>query len=480
LGARYVKPFLRLLSLILAAVAVLFALGLLAINLYLQSPGTQENICNVLSRSAGLPVSVLRVSYGPWSGLVLDGVTFRESAGSTPLIRASSIKARFNYLKLLQRKPVIKQLILQGVDVSVPLAMLTAAEPRATDSPAPRPSPAIAEGSPLPLPAGPPSATAPPSPATGASLRNRFSVGSLVRVQRVKLTRGTIKLLSRDGTVAATVRDLEIFARLQRGVYAGRMLAASASMVNNTLVCAELTSPLFASAERVELSALQAKVWGGLLSGSFQVGVNATPYRYDLRLDVSGVKVNDIATHAGGALDQAHGVLRARLDLHGAAGDAAFNSGEGQMEVVGGYLDQYPLLQEIGRWTQIDELQRLQFDEARSHFRVAGTSLYVDEIRLLSRNCDVWLWGQIDAAQKLDLNGRLIINQFLSQKIPNELEENFVTNPDNHTRFLDFGITGTLTHPQTNLLDRMIGDKRKLIRKLLRGDRRDRAQESER
>jgi hypothetical protein len=479
LPARYVKPFLRLLSLVLAAVAVLFALGLLAINLYLQSPGTRQKICDVLSRSAGLPVNVFRISYGPWSGLVLDEVTVREPARSTPLFRASRIKARFNYVKLLQRKPVIKQLILQGVDVSVPLAMLTAAEAHTIDLPAPRPSPAGAGLSPPPpsVPAAPPgtaTATPPAATAAGASPRNKFPVTSRVRVQRVKLTRGTINLLSRDGTVAGTVRDLEIFARLQRGGYAGRILAASASMANNTLLCAELASPLFASAERVELPALQAKLWGGLLNGSFQVGVNSPPHRYDLRLDVSDVKVSDIATHAGGALDQAHGVLRGRLDLHGTAGDVAFNSGEGQMEVVAGYLDQYPLLQEIGRWTQIDELQRLQFNEARSHFRVAGTSLYIDEIRLLSRNCDVWLWGQIDAAQRLDLNGRLIINQFLSQKIPNELEENFVTNPDNHTRFLDFRVTGTLTHPQTNLLDRLIGDKRKLFRKLLRGDHHDR------
>lgn len=466
--ARYVKPFLHFLTLILAAVAVLFALGLLAINLYLQSPGTRQKICNVLSRSAGLPVSVFRISYGPWSGVVLDEVTVREPAGSTPLFRVGSIKARFNYLKLLQRKPVIKQLILQGVDVSVPLAMLTAGEGHpAIDLPPPRPSAAGAGPSPLPFPAAPPVTT-------GAASRNRFPVASSVRVQRVKLTRGTIRLFSRDGTVAATIRDLEIFARLQRGVYTGRMLAASASMINNTLVCADLASSLLASAERVELPALQARLWGGLLNASVQIGVNSPPYRYDLRLDVSGVKVSDIATHAGGALDQAHGVLQGKLDLHGAAGDAAFNSGEGQMELMAGYFEQYPLLQEIGRWTQIDELQRLQFQEARSHFRVAGTSLYIDEIRLLSRNCDVWLWGQIDAAQKLDLNGRLTINQFLSQKVPNELEENFVTNPDNHTRFLDFRITGTLTHPQTDLLDRMIGDKRKLFRKLLRGDRHER------
>lgn len=467
--ARYVQPLLRLLSLLLAAVAIFFALGLLAINLYLQSPGTQQNVCEALSRSTGLPVSVFRISYDPWSGLVLDEVVVRGTTGSTPLARVGRVKARFNYQKLLQRRLVIKQLILQGVDVSLPLAMLTGTEAHAADLPAPRPSPAVAAASPLPSPPG--SRIALPAAPGAAPSWKKFSVTPSVRIQRVKLTRGTINLLSRDGAPVASVRNLEIFVRLQREVYAGRMSAASVSTVNDTVICAELASPLIASTERIELPALQAKIWGGSLNGGFQVGVNSPPYRYDLRLDVSDVNVNDIATHLGGVPDQAHGVLRAKLDLHGAAGDAAFNSGEGQMEVVAGYVDQYPLLEEIGRWTQIDELQRLQFKEARSHFRVAAGGVYIDEIRLLSRNCDVWLWGQIDAAQRLDLNGRLIINQFLSQKIPNELENNFVTNPDNHTRFLDFSVTGTLTHPQTNLLDRMTGDKHKLFRKLLRGGR---------
>jgi len=177
-------------------------------------------------------------------------------------------------------------------------------------------------------------------------------------------------------------------------------------------------------------------------------------------------------------LERAHGTLQASLDLRGAAANLALNAGEGRMQVMSGYIDQYPLLKEIGRWTQIDELQRLELKEARSHFRVAGTNVNVDDLRLVSNNCDVTLSGRIDSAQRLSFKGRLTINQFLSQKIPNELEDNFVTNSADHSRSLDFSVTGPVAHPQTNLFDRIIGDKRKLFRKLLGAERRDRLRDA--
>jgi hypothetical protein len=61
-----------------------------------------------------------------------------------------------------------------------------------------------------------------------------------------------------------------------------------------------------------------------------------------------------------------------------------------------------------------------------------------------------------------------MINQFLSQKIPNELGENFTVASDGK-RYLDFNISGSPLRPQTDLFERIIGDQRKLFQRLLRG-----------
>jgi hypothetical protein len=128
-------------------------------------------------------------------------------------------------------------------------------------------------------------------------------------------------------------------------------------------------------------------------------------------------------------------------------------------------------MQEIGRWTQIDELQRLDLDRAVSNFRIVGPNIQVDSIRLVSKNCQINLNGRVDDAHQLALDGRLTVSQFLSQKIPNELEDNFQPANDGHSRYLDFKVSGSLARPESNLFEKIIGDRRKLWQRLLHGSR---------
>jgi hypothetical protein len=196
-----------------------------------------------------------------------------------------------------------------------------------------------------------------------------------------------------------------------------------------------------------------------------------------MRLQITGVNLNEIVSRAGGILDQAHGILEGNLEIAGWMKTPSRASGGGSLEVKTGYLDQHPVLKELGRWTQIDELQRLDLQEALSKFSVVGQDIKVDSLNLISKNCQVHLWGTVQSAEKLALNGRLTVSQFLSQKIPNELEENFVTAKDGRSRYLDFRVTGSLMRPQTDLFERIIGDKERFLKKLLRGDRKDKRRE---
>ncbi|MBV9491866.1 MAG: hypothetical protein JO069_19395 [Verrucomicrobia bacterium] len=477
MSALGVKPVVRVLSFALPASAVLFVLGLLGINLYIQSPGTHQALCQALSQSLGLPVSIFRASYSPWSGLVLEGVEVQDPDDAGLAVRAQRIKARCDYLRLLRHQLIIKQIAFQQVDAKVPVPALMG-EPHPSEPPvgpglAARPREGGSPAANVPAAAEAPSST----PIPTLPVLRRGSRPFAVQVERFKVTDATLNLVARDGSPVSSIRDLELWARLEDGVYTGRMQATAAA-ISSVLTFGDLSSPLRASAAGIELPALQAKICGGQLEGSFQIEATTPPYRYQLRLAIAGVDVNEMGSRIAGVLERAHGTLQASLDLRGAAANLALNAGEGRMQVMSGYIDQYPLLKEIGRWTQIDELQRLELKEARSHFRVAGTNVNVDDLRLVSNNCDVTLSGRIDSAQRLSFKGRLTINQFLSQKIPNELEDNFVTNSADHSRSLDFSVTGPVAHPQTNLFDRIIGDKRKLFRKLLGAERRDRLRDA--
>ena len=209
------------------------------------------------------------------------------------------------------------------------------------------------------------------------------------------------------------------------------------------------------------------------IHGNFHADLTNRALPYRMHFQVTGVNINEIVSRAGGILDRAHGILQGSFQLAGYMKDPSLASGDGSLEIKTGYLDQYPMLKELGRWTQIDELQRLDLEQALSKFSVVGQDIKVDSLQLISKNCQVNLWGTVGSAQKLDLNGRLTVSQFLSQKIPNELEENFAKSKDGESRYLDFQVTGSVFKPQTDLFERIIGDKGKLLKKLFRTDHKE-------
>ncbi|HEY0790188.1 MAG TPA: AsmA family protein [Chthoniobacterales bacterium] len=457
------KFFGRVALWVLGSTGVLLASGWLASNLYIQSPGAHQKICAALSRSIGLPLSFFRISYAPWSGLVLTDVLVQEPGDPRVLLRAAQLRIRCSYLQIFRHELLVKQLALQQVNLNLPAAFAVEAH-----------GPSSAAG---PLPPHAAADLSLPAAAPGNGSRSRFRRSFLIQIQRFKLTDGTVNLLSRDGVPVATLRGLGFSVHLEGSRYLGKLQADGVTL-GNSLDLEDLASPVQITDGRLALSSIEARVYSGQVSGNLLVDLSTPPYSYRLALQASGVNVSDLAPHLNELMDRAHGTLQASLDLRGATGEGNPMQGSGQLQIDSCYLDQYPLLQEIGRWTQVDELQRLQLDRAAAQFHVNGPVVAFESINLVSKNCQVALHGVIDAAQHVDLTGRLTINQFLSQKIPNELEENFIPNGDDHSRILDFKVVGPVSHPQTDLFDRIIGNKKKLFRRLLGGERHDKPREA--
>ena len=274
------------------------------------------------------------------------------------------------------------------------------------------------------------------------------------------------------GKPIVTLRDVSGAVKFQRGEYIGKVHISSAT-ISDSINVDDISSPVKCSSGALDLEEISAQISGGAIQGSFHADLTDSGLPYRLGLQVSGVDINEIVSRAGGILDRAHGILQGSFQLAGYIKDPSLASGGGSLEVKTGYLDQYPILKELGAWTQIDELKRLDLEEALSKFSVVGQDIKVDSLKLISKNCQVNLWGTVDSAQKLDLNGRLTLSQFLSRKIPNEIEENFSTAKDGRSRYLDFRVTGSLSLPQSDLFDRIIGDKSKLLKKILGVERKE-------
>ena len=113
---RYVQATL---CLILAA-AGLVGLGLLAINLYVQSPGTQLRLREIVSENLGYPVSVFRISFTPWNGFHLQDFSIQDPLVEYPILKAQDLWIQCNYLPLLRRKLIVRHIFLSGAEIRIP------------------------------------------------------------------------------------------------------------------------------------------------------------------------------------------------------------------------------------------------------------------------------------------------------------------------------------------------------------------------
>jgi hypothetical protein len=291
-----------------------------------------------------------------------------------------------------------------------------------------------------------------------------------VEIQKFKLKDATITVVYPDGSTGALVRGVDCILNFRHGDYLGRAHAENALVVDSIQID-DIGAPVTFQAGVLTLNEINASVAGGELTGELAVDFNKPGVDFRLQVHAVGVDLNEVTSRSNSFLDRAHGTLEGTFELAGSVRDASKLSGLGTMEIKSAYLDQYPMLQEIGRWTQIDELKRLDLDRAVSNFRVVGPNIEVDSIRLVSKNCQIALNGQVENAHRLALDGRLTVSQYLSQKIPNELEDNFQPATDGHGRYLDFHVSGSVARPESNLFEKIIGDRRKLWQRLLHGSR---------
>jgi type II secretion system protein N len=462
-----VRPFLRIALWTVTGIFLVWCISLLGINLYIQSPGVQRDLRDSFSESLGLPLEVFRITFTPWDGLTFEDVTVGGSDSETPILKAGNLKVRCDYLALLRRKIIVREIVMRHVDLRVQLAAMKETWETAKRSVAP-------------------SATASPSQSVGStpaeiahrskslSIRDTLTRKFWVEIQKFKLKDATIAMVRPDGATAAVIHGLDCTLNFQHGNYLGRVRADNA-MIGDTISVDDIASPVRFNGGSLALEDVCARVSGGDVNGTFTVNFSNANLPYRLELKASGIDVNEVTNRTSSFLDRAHGTLEGSFELTGDGRDSSRAAGAGTLQIKSGYLEQYPMLQEIGRWTQIDELQRIDLEEANSNFRVVGSRVQVDSVRLISKNCRINLTGTVEDAQRLNLKGRLTITQFLSQKIPNELEDNFVNADDGRSRYLDFDVSGSIQKPETNLFDRIIGDKRKLLQRLLHGSHSDRS-----
>lgn len=480
-------------------IAALLGLVLLGANLYVQAPGSQQQIRQRLSAVLGLPVELARAVYSPWGGLRIDGIR-AIGPDQRPVMQAESLVLGISGWDLLRGRFTITSLTLEAPDVLMaqdaegrwlwqkmrkkesatppPPAEVQPAPPvLAGASPSPAPieptptTPAVASASPAASPASP----AAPAPAVKPSdLRMlTFPPG----FERVRLVRANLTFLSARGRRVAVLEEVELDLRPLAGAsptdFTGRVAFARAGFDEDKVRLTEYSSSVKFLGGVIYMPDGAGNVAEGRIESKLTIRPTdpGSPYELDARL--SNVSLGQLVGDAGGDPEFATGRLEGTLHLTGLGSDADARSGGGQLRLLDGQFRRGGLLKTLGDRSKIEELRKPEFQLATLDYKVQGQRVTFEPLELASANLRLQATGDCRFPEGgLDLQARLTLSPSIARQVPGILSGQFIESPEiPGEKFIDFKVGGTLAQPNTDLFERTLSAPVKSVISRLFGSR---------
>ena len=429
-----VKKVSKAILAIFAVTFLLVVLGLLGINLYIQSPGTQARIQDELSRALQLPLKITNTSLTPWSDLRIHGITVPTDKGA--FLEAEMFRAYYRFLPLFRGRLEITEISVenpkihwvQDFDGKWTLPLL----PKA---------PKVAEEE-----------KAKPEKKPGANLE--------VTVARFLVKNGSVEFVDKNNKTVGVLNDVNMdYTGLTPELVEGIADIGHASW--DGIGVESLHAPFSYSpgpSGAFTLPELSATLAGGKAHGYFHGWPEAPKAPFDLSLNFDDVSLDELATQQGWKRGQASGKLSGEIELSGESSRIERAEGPGKLRLKDGQLRQLELLQAIGQVLGIRELSDFHLQDAHADFHVSGEKVHVDQLILAAPDLQLGAKGTIRFDQKVSLDAQLSVEDQIVKRLPPLVSEGFAS-PENGRRTIDFNISGSTSRLKTNLMDKLIVHK---------------------
>jgi type II secretion system protein N len=417
---------------ILVALAVL---GLIGMNLYVQSAGTQRRIERALGGALKVPVHITSTIVTPWSGLKASGITVPQVPPMEGnFFNGEGFTARFEWMALLKHRLNATQVSLDNPTVE----WFQSGNGR------------------WDLPRIPAAPAASPAPAAAPAKSVETPKWEIV-VHQLAVNNACFDFWDHDGNRLAQFAGVRFNTLNPRVTGAQGHAVCSDISARGVFFIRDMSTDWSYQHGLLKLSSFQAGVGGGQLRGQGQMAtqVKHSPFTVDVSFD--GVNANKLMTDAGQPEGEITGTLKGWLDLYGNPGKTSSINGSAHLEVAGGRLQKLEILETLGMGLGIPELAQLDFKTAQADARVVGGIVHVDKLLLQSGNLELTAQGTIDLDGKLALNARLTVNQAIVKRLPSIIVDFFQSSDTGDTRFIDFQIGNTLSDPKTHLLEKLQG-----------------------
>lgn len=458
----YFADVIRIAKVILAAtcaIAVVVIVALVGVNLYLQSDDVQQRIRVATQDALGAPVQVKRTLYTPWSGLTLSGLSVSPYEKPSPnLLEAAEFSVRFELLPLLERRLVIGQ-----INLSEPiLALRQRADGKWAIRPPAPPQVIVSVDVPPQTSDLPPASPPIPSPQASPGISIRESPRQpdyVVELKKMGIRNGKVLFSNDRGRPIAVGSEISVTAQMRSPANAegtfrvGKMefyeaikptsLVGKFSMIDGVLTISEISCDL-----------AQGKITG-------QINVQFPPQnepRFVVSAEATGVSIPRLLEEATGESVGASGKVAARIHVEGNPRDAETITGNGKVYLNAARLQPMDFIRQIGSLLRVDELQMLDLEQAESEFSIRDKRVNIEHFVLKSDNLVIKGSGPIGFDGKLDIDARLLLNEKLQRQLRGVLlRENFTASEDADYEQVTFDISGKMSRPKTNLVERMTG-----------------------
>lgn len=444
---KFAKPIL-----IVAGLAgAICVIGVVAANLYLQSNGVQERIRAAASLAAGMPVEIRSTSYLPWSGLVVSGVSVAGAGtGAEPLIRVDSIGVQFRLSALLAGKFVVS-----GVTVHGPVLNARQKGDGSWERP-----PAVAASKPSKL--SPPSVAAgseaAPEAAPIAEAKVSPSREVAIPPEKIRIKEGAVFLNDAKGGRTGVLRGVEVTLKpAPDGTISGRFKVSEGEFFGR-LIVREIRGTIFWRRDHFEIPSFEAQWAGGVVTGGLVLNWGSEA-RFVCNAKVSDVSLKKLASESGVLSEGADGFLFGTAELTGVTGDPKSFKGSSRIELKSARFVPVDFVRQIGEMMAIDELQVFELREGTADLVVADEQVVATKILLESRNLAIEAAGPVSFGGKLDLDAKLQLNEKLRRGLRALIGRSLVASEREGYMALPFSVTGTVSRPESNLLEKIAGVK---------------------
>jgi uncharacterized protein involved in outer membrane biogenesis len=468
-----------------AAAIGLLAILLLVVNLYVQSQGAQARIQQELSRRLGTPIRIRSVSVTPWGGLTLSGITIPQvsTVTTSDFLQARSFHLHVRILPLFSRRLIIREVSLLGPNVvwaqtaEGKWRLPGAAESNEMEAaPDLTPQPGLSPG--VPPTAAEPNVSparrtpSPPPPSDQTDSEPIF----VPELRRLNVTDGNFRFLNQSGASVAVFDGVRFHSSVRNGDALRGTVAIAKVSVRDRFFLENVQSPLHYDPQELNLPNISAHAAGGDLSGHFTVQPQAPDSPFSAQVSFRNVQAEQLVTEARGPKGVIQGKLEGNFEANGRSADTAALTGQGDIVLRDGQLQQYSLLVALGQILQIEELTQLQLQQAEAKYHVDPGVVTIDQLVLRSPNIRVTSTGTITFNGRLRLQSQLAINDKVRGQLFSPIRDNFQPINEPGYSAVEFEVNGTIDRPKTNLVDRVVGRNLKdFVNGLLGGGKSDRS-----